>query len=79
MKTPDEIKKGLGCYIKQHSIGCDDIYCIECELYERNSTYTIAACADALAYIQRLEEDKKTSTRKNLQSAQAAKSSPCYV
>lgn len=58
MKTPEEIKKGLECYITQNTGGCDGIPCRDCPHYDPNSAYTITACKDALAYIRQLEREK---------------------
>ena len=55
MRTPDEIKKGLECYIVQNTGGCENIPCRDCSHYNPNSAYTITACKDALACIQQLE------------------------
>lgn len=54
MKTPDEIKKGLGCYRAKHpySIG----RCPEGCPYEKNGEFCRNMLnMDALAYIQQLE------------------------
>ena len=58
MKTPEEIKKGLECYIMQNTGGCEDIPCRDCPHYDPNSAYTITACKDALAYIKQLEANQ---------------------
>lgn len=55
MKTPEEIKRGLECYIVQNTGGCENIPCRDCSHYNPNSAYTITDCKDALAYIQQLE------------------------
>ncbi len=51
MKQPDKIKKGLACCSGTGAVGCDECPYKDghiCRSYERN--------ADALAYIQQLEE-----------------------
>lgn len=58
MKTPDEIKNGLECCIANNGRAV----CGECPYSKGGGAYH--GCmdrnsADALAYIQRLEEDKK--------------------
>lgn len=51
-RTPEEIKKKLGCYHSQ----CGRKSCSICEFHVDN--YELEQiCADALAYIQRLETD----------------------
>ena len=54
-RTPEEIKKGLECYITQNTGACEEISCRDCPHYNPNSAYTITACKDDLDYIQQLE------------------------
>lgn len=52
MKTPDEIKKGLECCIKNSEEACYDCpYMIDCETFDNAGNHS----RDALAYITQLE------------------------
>ena len=51
MKTPDEIKKGLGCCTSDQTDSCD--FCP----YQGNGCNEIENLKDALAYINQLEAD----------------------
>lgn len=54
MKTPEEIKKGLQCIANVRKNGCSESPCGLCKLYVTNY-YSGEVCADALAYIEHLE------------------------
>lgn len=53
MKTPDEIKRGLGC------CGENGEDCAVCPYRSYVATCTEVAMRDALAYIQQLEAERK--------------------
>ena len=63
MRTPEEIKKGLECYVRIHDGKCP-AQCVgrECELYAGNYPMSENA-ADALAYIQKLEDQIRDITK----------------
>lgn len=58
MKTPEEIKKGLGrCQLNKELLFVD---CSHCPYYMDTAHCDLVLHADALAYIQKLEERNKT-------------------
>ena len=55
MKAPEEIKKGLACRAKWHSV-CKH-RCDKCDSFVA-AYHTDDVCTDALAYIQQLERER---------------------
>lgn len=60
MRTPDEIKKGLECKSGLH------LECMECPYVTAAEWYCwCEVMADALAYIEKLEEEKRENARED--------------
>ena len=57
-RTPEEIKKGLECFITQDVNGCDDEPCEKCICYAENSAIGLQAVIDGQALIQQLEAER---------------------
>ena len=63
MKTPEEIKKRIKCFLKMCDGTCNMV-CGKCEVYEAGYSLS-ASCSDALAYIQQLEAELDDEKNKN--------------